>query len=66
MENKKEIDWEERRFQTILAIVNGKLAGKETYDVSLNDAHINKIIGIANKIIQKLKERENDEIIVRS
>lgn len=63
MENNKKIDWEERRFQTILAIVNGKLSGKENYDISLNDSNINKIIGMANKIIEKLKERENDEII---
>lgn len=51
----KEIDWEERRFQLVKAIVAGKLAGKDVYDVSLNEAHINKIIGIANRIINKLK-----------
>lgn len=65
MENDKKIDWEERRFQIVLAIVNGKLAGKENYDISLNDSHINKIIGLANKIIEKVKEREKDEIIVK-
>ena len=60
--NMKSIDWEERRFQLVKTIVNGKLAGKGTYDICLNDAHINQIIGIANKIIEKLKirlEREN-------
>ena len=60
--NMKSIDWEERRFQLVKAIVNGKLAGKGTYDICLNDAHINQIIGIANKIIEKLKirlEKEN-------
>ena len=54
----KEIDWEERRFQLVKAIVNGKLAGKGVYDISLNDAHINQIIGTANKIIEKLKMRQ--------
>ena len=53
----KEIDWEERRFQLVKAIVAGKLAGKDIYDVSLNDAHINKIIATANKIIEKLKSK---------
>ena len=60
--NMKSIDWEERRFQLVKAIVNGKLAGKNVYDVTFNDAHINQIIGIANKIIEKLKirlEKEN-------
>ena len=53
----KYIDWEERRFELVKSIVNGKLAGKDVYDISLNDAHINKIFGIANKIIEKLKSK---------
>ena len=51
-----EIDWEERRFQLVKAIVTGKLAGKGVYDIFLNDAHINQIIGTANKIIKRLKK----------
>ena len=61
--NVKSIDWEERRFQLVMAIINGKLAGKGVYDVSINNAHINNIIGTANRIIERLKTRVNDEIV---
>ena len=54
------IDWEQRRFELVKAIIAGKLAGKEAYDVNINDTHINRIIGTANKVIEKLQNRIND------
>lgn len=54
------IDWEQRRFELVKAIIAGKLAGKGTYDLVINDTHINQIIGTANKVIEKLQNRIND------
>ena len=56
MDNKNEsINWEQRRFELVSAIVAGKLAGKTDYDVTISDVSVNRIIGTANRIIEKLK-----------
>ena len=52
---KDSINWEQRRYELVSAIVAGKLAGKTDYDVTISDVIINRIIGKANRIIEKLK-----------
>lgn len=62
MDNKNDlINWEQRRYELVRAIVAGKLAGKTDYDVSINDVSINHIIGIANRIIEKLKTANENQ-----
>ena len=53
--NNESINWEQRRYELVRAIVAGKLAGKTDYDVIISDVTVNRIIGTANRIIEKLK-----------
>ena len=62
MDNKdKSINWEQRRYELVSAIVTGKLAGKTDYDVTISDVSINRIIGTANRIIEKLKSSNENQ-----
>ena len=53
----KEIDWEERYFEMVKAIVTGKLASGSTYNFSINDGSINQILRDAKKIVEALHEK---------
>lgn len=64
MDNKEvSINWEQRRYELVRAIVAGKLAGKVDYDVTISDAVANRIIGTANRIIEKLKKANENQPI---
>lgn len=59
----KHIDWEERRYEILRTIINGRLIRTGNSAFSFDDASLNKMIGEANKVIKRLKERLNDEVI---
>ena len=59
--NNESINWEQRRYELVRAIVAGKLAGKTDYDVTINDVTVNHIIGTANRIIKKLKTANENQ-----
>ena len=54
----KEIDWEERYFEMVKAIVAGKLASVSTYNFSINDGSIKQIMRDAKKVIEALREKD--------
>ena len=58
---KDSINWEQRRYELVSAIVAGKLAGKTDYDVTISDVSVNRIIGTANRIIEKLKKANESQ-----
>ena len=53
----KEIDWEERYFEMVKTIINGKLASGGTYKFSINDGSIKQILRDARKVIEALREK---------
>lgn len=53
----KEIDWEERYFEMVKAIVTGKLGAGGTYAFDLNSASIKQILGEAKKVIEALRKK---------
>lgn len=61
--NGKHIDWEERRYEILRTIINGRLIRTGNSAFSFDNASLNKMIGEANKVIKRLKERLNDEVI---
>lgn len=54
----KEIDWEERYFEMVKVIVNGKLAGGEKMPNNLsNPVIIKQILAEARKVIEALQKK---------
>lgn len=54
----KEIDWEERYFEMVKAIVTGKLAGGDKMPNNLgNPAIVKQILNEAKKVIEALREK---------
>ena len=53
----KEIDWEERYFEMVKAIVAGKLAAGGTYNFTITDVSIKQILREAKKVVEALREK---------
>lgn len=54
----KEIDWEERYFEMVKAIVTGKLAGGEKMPNNLaRPENVKQILNEAKKVIEALREK---------
>ena len=54
----KEIDWEERYFEMVKAIVTGKLAAGGNFPNNLlNPTIVRQILGEVKKVIEELRER---------
>lgn len=54
----KEIDWEERYFEMVKAIITGKLAAGGHFPNNLsNPTIVRQILGEAKKVIEQLRER---------
>ena len=53
----KEIDWEERYFEMVKAIVTGKLANEKLPNNLGNPAIVKQILIEAKKVIEALREK---------